>query len=323
MSKYNDTKFYWLQLKEDFFEEDSIEWLESQDNGEAYALFYLKLCLKSLKSNGLLYKKVGDMFIPYDAPKLARLTHTPVDTVKAAMVYLRQAGLVQFLENGEIYIAQVEKMIGSQSISAFKKQQQRMLRGENQKALPQKVTPKVIGGQKVDKCPPEIEIEKEIEIDKEKEIETKREIKKESDSFESLSTADARLDEQITELFNCTCIEYKKIERLTQKQKTALHSLLKSYNYDLNIFKKAFKNFQSNTFLRKNAYGWANFAWLIKPENFESVLNNEVKDYQGEERPTARPEETSQKALEEKLKAEGVFNGWDDLKRHFGLDEGK
>ena len=30
MSKYDNTKFYWLQLKEDFFDDDAIEWLEEQ-----------------------------------------------------------------------------------------------------------------------------------------------------------------------------------------------------------------------------------------------------------------------------------------------------
>ena len=40
MSKYEkDKKFYWLQIKEDFFEEDAIAWLEEQENGEKYYLF--------------------------------------------------------------------------------------------------------------------------------------------------------------------------------------------------------------------------------------------------------------------------------------------
>ena len=47
MANYDkETKFYWLQLKEDFFENDAIEWLEEQKpNGRDYAYFYLKLCL--------------------------------------------------------------------------------------------------------------------------------------------------------------------------------------------------------------------------------------------------------------------------------------
>ena len=66
MSKYEkDRKFYWLQLKEDFFDEDAISWIEEQENGEKYSLFYLKLCLKSLKTKGILIRQVGNMLVPY------------------------------------------------------------------------------------------------------------------------------------------------------------------------------------------------------------------------------------------------------------------
>ena len=148
MSKYDkDTKFYWLQLKEDFFEDDAIEWLEEQKpNGRDYAYFYLKLCLKSLKSNGVLVRKVGKILIPYDNQKLAELTKMDFDTVTVAMELLKKIGLIQILDNGEIYINQLENLIGSKSIGAFKKQQQRLL-----------------SGQKEDKCPPKIELELEEE----------------------------------------------------------------------------------------------------------------------------------------------------------------
>ena len=126
MSKYDkETKFYWLQLKEDFFEDDAIEWLEEQKpNGRDYAYFYLKLCLKSLKSNGILIREVGNILIPYDNKKLAELTKMEFDTVCVAMELLKKIGLVQVLENGEIYITQLENLIGSVSKGALKKQQQ-------------------------------------------------------------------------------------------------------------------------------------------------------------------------------------------------------
>lgn len=154
MSKYDkETKFYWLQLKEDFFENDAIEWLEEQEpNGRDYAYFYLKLCLKSLKSNGVLIRKVGNVLIPYDNKKLAELTKMDFDTVTVAMELLKKIGLVTIYETGEIFINQLDNLIGSQSKGAFKKQQQRLL-----------------GGQVADKCPPKIEIELKKEIDIEKE----------------------------------------------------------------------------------------------------------------------------------------------------------
>lgn len=129
MSKYDkETKFYWLQLKEDFFEDDAIEWLEEQKpNGRDYAYFYLKLCLKSLKSNGILIREVGNILIPYDNKKLAELTKMDFDTVCVAMELLKKIGLVQILENGEIYITQLENLIGSVSKGALKKQQQRQI----------------------------------------------------------------------------------------------------------------------------------------------------------------------------------------------------
>lgn len=165
MSKYDKSRFYWLQLKEDFFDEDAIDWLEDQPNGKEYSLFYLKLCLKSLRTNGILIRKVGSLLIPYDHIKLGELTKTNPDTVIVAMELLTKIGLVKKLENGELYITQVENMIGSQSVGAFKKQQQRI---SNSLLL---LEEKTQGGQEADICPPDKEIE--IDKDKEKEKESK------------------------------------------------------------------------------------------------------------------------------------------------------
>lgn len=184
MSKYDkDTKFYWLQLKEDFFDDDAISWLEEQQpKGKEYALFYLKLCLKSLKTNGVLIRKVGNILIPYDNKKLAELTKMDFDTVTVAMGLLRKIGLVKVLENGEIYIEQLENLIGVKSKGALKKQQQRQLKEQDLLG----------GGQRVDKCPPEIdiEIESELDIEIESDIENNVQNKTEilDNEFETLWT---------------------------------------------------------------------------------------------------------------------------------------
>ncbi|MGK0604516.1 phage replisome organizer N-terminal domain-containing protein, partial [Enterococcus gilvus] len=36
MSDKQKRRYYWLKLKENFFEEDTIEWLEEQPNGKEY-----------------------------------------------------------------------------------------------------------------------------------------------------------------------------------------------------------------------------------------------------------------------------------------------
>ncbi len=133
MSDYDNTRYYWLQLKEDFFEDDAIQWLEDQANGCEQAYFYLKLCIKSLKSSGLLIRRVGEMVIPYDAERLARLTCTPVNTVQVAIVNLKRCGLVQVLDDGTLYMTQVETLVGSRSAGAFKKAQQRAMSSSKRK----------------------------------------------------------------------------------------------------------------------------------------------------------------------------------------------
>ena len=124
-------RFFWLKLKEDFFEDDAIEWLEEQKNGKEYCLFYMKLCLKSLKTDGVLSRKVGDAIIPYDTKKLAELTNTKEKIVKDALEILQQMGLIQIWENGEIYMVQLENMTGSETSEAEKKRRQRARQSED------------------------------------------------------------------------------------------------------------------------------------------------------------------------------------------------
>ena len=163
-------KYYWLKLKEDFFEDDTIDWIEEQPNGEKYSLFYLKLCLKSLRTDGILIRNVGEMLIPYDVKKLAEITKTDVDTVRVAMELFKNIGLIQILENGEIYISQLKNMVGSETSKAQLMRNKRAK--DKQKALAE---PKKEDGNNVTDALPkrytEIEQEKEKEKDIEKEIE--------------------------------------------------------------------------------------------------------------------------------------------------------
>lgn len=117
----DDKVFYWLKLKEDFFEDDTIRWLEEQENGKEYTLFYLKLCLKSLNLDGKIIRIVGEKLIPYDKKALAKLTNTDIDTVTIAMNLFTQIGLIDILNTGEIYMKQVKEMVGSKTEGALRK----------------------------------------------------------------------------------------------------------------------------------------------------------------------------------------------------------
>ena len=128
-------RYYWLKLKEDFFDEDTMGWLEEQDNGKEYCLFYLKLCLKSLKSDGVLVRKVGDMLIPYDIAKIAEITKTQVDIANGALNLLKQIGYIQVLDSGGLFLTQIEHMTGSETDAAERQRKSRANKRVSEKSV--------------------------------------------------------------------------------------------------------------------------------------------------------------------------------------------
>lgn len=303
MAKYDkETKFYWLQLKEDFFEEDSIEWLEEQENGHKYSLFYLKLCLKSLKTNGILIRKVGNMLVPYDNKKLAEMTKTPVDTVIVAMELLKGIGLVQILENGELYIAQLENMIGSQSKSALKKQQQRQLK---QQLL-------LEGGQEVDICPPkiEIEIEQEEEIKKDIKVEKKK-IYFDNENLNSIFEEFLQVRKKLKAVNSDRAIKtlINKLNKYTDDIKYQMieKSIVNSWKdvYEL----KEEKNYQSNKgYTRQEVVP----SWLNKEVTDEPITQEEQEELDDLLSEFKEPFEERKARLEERLKAKYGKKGNDE-----------
>ena len=153
----DNRKYYYLKLKENFFDSDSIVLLEDMKDGILYSNILLKLYLKSLKNGGKLQL---DEHIPYTAQMIATLTRHQIGTVERALEIFRQLGLVEQLDSGAFYMTDIELMIGQSSTEAERKRAARL---ENKVLLP----PRTKGGHLSDIRPPEIELEKEIEIKRE------------------------------------------------------------------------------------------------------------------------------------------------------------
>ena len=159
----DNRKYYYLKLKENFFDSDSIVLLEYMKDGILYSNILLKLYLKSLKNGGRLQL---DEHIPYTAQMIATLTRHQIGTVERALAIFQQLGLVEQLDCGLLYMTDIELMIGQSSTEAERKRAARL---ENKALLP----PRTNGGHLSDIRPPEIEIKKEIDIEIEKERELK------------------------------------------------------------------------------------------------------------------------------------------------------
>lgn len=149
-------RFFWLKLKEDFFDEDAISWMLEQPKGKDYCIFYLKLCLMSLKKEGYLIRELNKtLCVPYDQGQLARLTMTDEDTVIVAMEILKKLELISISENGGIFLNQVPDMIGSETNKAEfmrkKRERDKLLAGNNVTQLLPKSYPEIEKETKKDK----------------------------------------------------------------------------------------------------------------------------------------------------------------------------
>ena len=177
MAEYNKGKFFWIKLTDKFLSSDTVDFLMSQKDGANYVVLYQMLCLKTVNNDGILGRKLGEIIVEYDIEKICRdCKYFTIDTVRVALELYKKLGLVYELENGLLRISNFENLIGSKSIGAERKQIQR----ENRKKTPE-IPENTEGGQKVDICPPEID----IDIEKEKDI---KKYKKNNiiDEFETL-----------------------------------------------------------------------------------------------------------------------------------------
>ena len=155
----DNRKYYYLKLKENYFDDDVVVVLESMPDGILYSNLLLKLYLKSLKHGGRLQL---DENIPYTAQMIATITHHQIGTVERALNIFLKLGLMERVPDGSFYMNNIELMIGKSSTEGERKKQARL-------AL--KAKSGQLSGHLSDTRPPEIEIKKEIEPESERETE--------------------------------------------------------------------------------------------------------------------------------------------------------
>lgn len=153
-------RYFWLKLKEDFFNQKEIKLLRKIAGGDTYTIIYLKLLLLSLKNDGKIYfDGLTDEF----SEEVALEIDESVENVQVTMQFLQKKGLIAFdtEHQDEFELTNIASMIGSETDKAAmmrrkraREKEQKQLNGNNVTAeLPDRYT----------------EIEKEIEIDLEKE----------------------------------------------------------------------------------------------------------------------------------------------------------
>lgn len=192
----DNRKYYYLKLKENFYNSETMVILESMQDGLLYSNLLLKMYLMSLKSGGILM--LND-HLPHTPQTIATFTRHQVGTVERALKVFLEFGLVEILTDGAYYMTDIQLLIGQSSTEGERKRRARLALQE-QKALPKAGADKCPPYQ-ADICPPEIEIKKEIDIELEKEGELKGQaIARSYGRYENVFLTDTELSELQAEL---------------------------------------------------------------------------------------------------------------------------
>lgn len=108
-------KYYYLKLKEDFFDSEDMKLLQGMNDGYIYSDILLKLYLQSLRQEGrLMYRGI----IPYTSEMIATVTKHQQGTVEKAMKLFEQMGFIEILDNGAIYMMDIQNFLGQSSSEA-------------------------------------------------------------------------------------------------------------------------------------------------------------------------------------------------------------
>lgn len=84
---------------------DTVDYLMSLPNGSDYVILYQMLCLKTISTGGRLSRKIGEVVIKYDVPKIQRdLKWFSADTIRTALECFKSLGLVYEEDDGGIIV---------------------------------------------------------------------------------------------------------------------------------------------------------------------------------------------------------------------------
>jgi predicted phage replisome organizer len=129
--KSKKSKFYWLKLHDDFFEDLPIKLLRKLPEGDKLIIVYLKMQLKSLKSEGFIkYENI----LPSHIEELSVFIDEDPMIVGICVNALLQYKVIEQWDNDTLYLSAMQKSIGSESAAAERVRKWRSKK-EDEKAL--------------------------------------------------------------------------------------------------------------------------------------------------------------------------------------------
>ena len=142
-------RFYYLKLKEGFYNSETMVVLESMPDGLLFSNLLLKMYLMSLKSGGIL---MLNEHLPHTIQTIATFTRHQIGTVERAIKVFMEFGLVEVLNDGAFYMTDIQLLIGQSSTEGERKKRERS-RLKRQNLMPSGNVEICPPNDPVDKCP--------------------------------------------------------------------------------------------------------------------------------------------------------------------------
>ena len=254
----DNKRYYWLKLKNDFFDSRKMKKLRRVAGGDTYTIIYLKLQLLSIGNEGLIEFEGTDEDIYH---QLSLDIDEEIDDIKMTLAFCNANDLIEYVDD-DVFLSEVPALIGSETASARRVRRHR----RKQKAL-QSNGQALQRNNGVTNCNTDIDIDKDIEIERDKDIETEK---------KSMNSSQIN---QIISLWNSLDKNIPKVTALnagTQRYKL-LTARINEYGLDDVI--KAIKNIRQSRFLRGYVNDFAiTFDWFVRPNNFIKVLEGNYTD---------------------------------------------
>lgn len=255
-----------MKLKENFFQDKTIKKLRKIAGGDTYTVIYLKLMLLGLKDGGkLFFDGVENSF----HEELALEIDEDSENVKFTLMFLEKTGLLEEINESELFLTRMPEMIGSETDKA---ELMRRKRAQNRVQSGNNVTGVLPG---VTLCYTEIEKEKDKEID------TERDREKEETAAELPAPPRPSVPyEAIKDFYNQVCVSFPRCTTMSESRKKAIKARFTS-GYTLEDFKKVFVKAEGSSFLKgRNDRNWtATFDWMIKDGNMAKIREGNYDDH--------------------------------------------
>lgn len=107
-------RFYWLKLKDTFFNDPKIKKIRKLAGGDTYTIIMLKIMLLSIKNDGVIFFEQIEDSLPEE---LSLSIDEDSENVQATLIFMQKMQLIEELEDGEFLLPQVVELIGSEGDS--------------------------------------------------------------------------------------------------------------------------------------------------------------------------------------------------------------